>query len=210
MRPITSWQIEGDKVEAVRDFLFLGSKITVDGDCSHKIRRCFLLGRKVTTNLHSVLKSKDIICRQGSYIQGCGLPSSHIRMWELDSKESWVPKNWCLQAVVLEKTLESPLEGKDIKPVNLKGNQPWILFGRTDAKAEASILWPPDAKSWLIGKDPHAGKDWTQKKRATKDELVRWHHQFNAHELGQTLRDGEGQGSLVCCSPWGLEESDTA
>ena len=126
-------------------------------------------------------------------------------MWELDRKESREPENWCFQTVVLEKTLESPLENKEIKPVNPKGNQPWILFGRIDA--EAPILWPPNANSWLIGKHPDAGKDWRQKeKRTTEDEMLRWHHQFNRQELGQTPGDGEGQRSLACCSPWGREE----
>ena len=164
-----------------------------------------LLGRKVMTNLNCVKKQRHHFADTGPYIQGCGLSSSHIRMWELDSKESWAPKNWCFRTVILERTLESPLEGKDIKPVNLKGNQSWILFGRTDAEADAPILWPPDVKSVLIGKDPHARKDWRQK-RATKDEMVGWHHQFNAHELGWTPGDGEGQGNLVCYSPWGLKE----
>ena len=109
--------------------------------------------------------------------------------------------------MVLEKTLESPLDWKEIKPVNLKGNQSWLFIGRTDA--EAPILWPPDAKSWLIGKDPDAGKDWGQEeKQATEDEMVGWHHQFNRNELEQTLGDSEGQGSLVCCSPWGCTEWD--
>ena len=124
-------------------------------------------------------------------------------MWEQDSKEGRAPKNWCFQTEVLEKTLESPLGSKEIRPVNLKRNQPWILFGRTNAEAEAPIFRPPDMNSWLIGKDPDAGKGWRQKeKRVTEDE-VGWHHQLNVHELGQTPGDGEGQGSLVCCSPWG-------
>ena len=123
-------------------------------------------------------------------------------MWELDYKESWAPKNWCFGTVVLDKTLLSPLDCKEIKPVNLKGSQPWIFIGRTDAEAEAPILWPPNAKSRLIGKDPEAGKDWGQEKGVPEDEMVGWHHWLNGHELG----DGEGQGSLVCCSPWGHKE----
>ena len=130
-------------------------------------------------------------------------------MWELNSKKGRVPKNWCFQTVVLEKTLEGPLDSKEIKSVNPKGNQPWIFFGRNDAEAEAPILWPPDSNSWLTGKDPLAGKDWSQKeKRATKNEMVGWHHRFNQHELGQTPGDGEGQGSLVCCSLRGREGWD--
>ena len=134
---------------------------------------------------------------------------SHIWMWELDNKEGRALKNWCFWTVVLEKTRESPLESKEVKPDNLNGNQPWILFGRTGAEVEIPILWPPDANSWLIGKDSDAGKDWRQKeKRATEDEMVGWHHQVNGHELGQTLGDDEGQGGLECCSPWDYEELD--
>ena len=130
-------------------------------------------------------------------------------MWELDHKESWVPKNWCFRTVVLEKTLESPLGCKEIQPVHPKGNQSWIFIGRTDAEAEAPILWSPDVKSWLIRKDPYTGKDWRQaKKEMTEDEMVGWHHQLNGHEFEQAPRVGEGQGSLVCCSPWGRKELD--
>ena len=147
-------------MEAVTDFLFLGSKITMDGDCSHGIRSWLLLGRKAMTNLDSVLKSKDItLPTKGQYSQGHGLSSSQVVMWELDHKEGRTLKNWCFQTVVLKKTLESPLESKEVKPVNLKGNQPWILFGRTNVEAESPILWPPDVKSWLTGKDPGGGKD---------------------------------------------------
>ena len=130
-------------------------------------------------------------------------------MWELDNKERWVPKNWCFWTVVLEKTLESPLNCKEIKSVHPKGNQSWIFIGSTDAKAETPILWPPDAKSWLIGKDPNAGKDWRQKKKGTtEDEMVGWHHRLDGHEFEQGPGVGNGQGSLVCCSPWGCKESD--
>ena len=128
-------------------------------------------------------------------------------MWELDYKESWVLKNWCFQIVVLGKTLESPLDCKEIQPVNPKGNQSWIFIGSTDA--EALKLWPVDAKSWLIGKDPDAGKDWRQEEKGTtEDEMVGWHHWPNGHEFEQALWTGE-QGSLVCCSPWDLKESAT-
>ena len=121
-------------------------------------------------------------------------------MWELNYIESWVPKNWCFWTVVLEKMPESPLDFKEIQPVHPKGNQSWMFIGRTDAEAEAPVLWPSDAKKWFTGKDPDAGKDWRQKKRVTEDEMVGWHHQFNGHELGQTLGDGEGQEGLVWCS----------
>ena len=121
-------------------------------------------------------------------------------MWDLDYKESWVPNNWCFQIVVLEKTLESPLDGMKIKPVNPKWHQPWIITGRTDAKAEAPMLWPPNGKSQITGKDFGAGKDWKQKeKRVTEDEMVREHHWINGQEFEQTLGDSEGQESLVCC-----------
>ena len=128
-------------------------------------------------------------------------------MWKLDHKEGWALKNWCFQIVVLRKTLESPLDSKDIKPVNLKGNLPWILIGRTDA--EAPIFLPPDANSWLIGKDPDAGKDWGQEEKgATEDEMVGWHHQLNGHEFEQSSGDDEGYGSLVCYSPLRRKELD--
>ena len=131
-------------------------------------------------------------------------------MSELDYKEGWRPKNWCFWTVVLEKTLESPLNCKKIKPVKPKRNQSWIFIGRTDAEAEAPILWPPNAKSWHIGKDPDAGKDWRQvEKGMTEDEMVGWHHQLNGHEFEQAPGVGDGQGSLVCCSPWGRTELDT-
>ena len=129
-------------------------------------------------------------------------------MWELDYKESWALKNWCFWNVVLEKTLESPLDWKEIQPVHPKGNQSWIFIGRTDAEAETPILGPPDAKSWLIGKDPDAGKDWRQEKGMTEDETVRWHHWLNGHEFEETPGVGDGQGGLVCCGSWGCKELD--
>ena len=129
-------------------------------------------------------------------------------MWELDYKESWALRNWCFWTMVSEKTLESPLDCKEIQPVHPKGNQPWISFGRTDA--EAPILWPPNAKNWLIWKDPDAGKDWRrQEKGTTEEEIVGWHHQLDRHEFEWTLGVGDGQGSLMCCSPWGCKKSDT-
>ena len=130
-------------------------------------------------------------------------------MWELDHKESWVPKNWCFWTVVLEKTLESPLDCKEIKSVNLKGNQSWIFIGGTDAEAETPILWPPDVKSWLIRKDPEAGKDWKQEEKESKeDEAVGLHHQLDGHEFEQGPGVGDGQGSLACCSPCGFKDLD--
>ena len=130
-------------------------------------------------------------------------------MWGLDHKKSWAPKNRFFWTVVLEKTRESPLDSKEIKPVNPKGNQSWIFFGRTDVEAEAPILWPPDVKSWLIRKDPDAGKDWRQEEKGlTEDEMVRWHHWLNAHEFEQALGVDDGQGSLECCSH-GVAKSQT-
>ena len=140
--------------------------------------------------------------------QSYGFSSSHVWMWELDYKESWAPKNWCFWTVVLEKTLEGPLDCKEIQPVHPKGNQSWIFIGRTDA--ETPILWPPDAKNWLIRKDPDAGKDWRQEEKGTtEDKVVGWYHWLDGHEFGQAPGVGDGQGSLACCSPWGCKESDT-
>ena len=130
-------------------------------------------------------------------------------MWDLGHKEGWMPKNWCFWTVVLEKTLESPLDCKEIKPVNPKGNQSWILTGRTDVEAEVIILWPPEVKNWLVGKDPDVGKDWRwEEKGPTEDEMVGWHDQLDEHEFEQALGFRDGQGSLACCSAWGHKESD--
>ena len=129
-------------------------------------------------------------------------------MWELDYKESWAPKYWWFWTVVLEKTLESPLDWKEIQPVHPKGNQSWIFIGRTDAEAEIPILWPPDANNWLIWKVPDAGKDWMREKGTTKDEMVGWHHRLDGREFEQAPGAGDGQGGLVCCSPWGHKELD--
>ena len=172
--PINSWQIDGETMETVTDFIFLGSKITADGDCSHEVKRCLLLGRKVMTNLGSVLKSRDMtLPTKDHLVKAMIFFSSHGWLWELDHKEGWAPKNWCFWAVVLEKTLKSPLVSKEIQPVNPKGNQSWIFIERTDAEAEASILWPGDAKNWLIGKDSDAGKDWRPEEKEMKEnEMV--------------------------------------
>ena len=162
-----------------------GSKITADGDCIHEIKRHWLLGRKTITNLDSILKIRDIIfADRGLYHQSYGFSSGHVWMWELDHKEGWMPKDWCFWTVVLEKTLESPLDCKEIKPVNPKGNQSWIFTGRTDAETEATILWLPYTRNWLIRKDPDAGKDWKQEEKGTvEDEIVGWHHWLNRHEF---------------------------
>ena len=175
-----SWET----VEKVADFIFLGFKITADGDCSHEIKRRLLLGRKVMTNLDSIFKKqRHYFANKGSSSQGYGFSCGHVWMRELDYKESWAPKNCCFWTVVLEKTLESPLDCKEIQPVHPKGDQSWVSIGRNDAEAETPILWPPDAKSWLIGKDPDAGKDWSWEKGMTEDEMVGCHHRLNEHEF---------------------------
>ena len=181
--------------------------------CCHEIQRCLLLGRKVMTNLDSILKSRDItfslLHYKGPSSQGYGFSSGHVWMWELDYKESWVPKNWCFWSVVLEKTLESPLDCKEIQPVHPKRDQSWVFIGRTDVEAETPIVWLPDVKNWLIRKDCDAGKDWgREEKGMTEDEMVGWHHWLNGHEFEQTLGNSERQGSLECHSPWGHKESN--
>ena len=151
------------------------------------------------TNLDSVLKSRDIALPTNVHLVKAMVSPVHVWMWELDHKEGWALKNWCFWTVVLEKTLESPLECKQIKPVNPKENQPWMFIGRTDAEAEAPILWLPDVENWLIRKDPDAGKDWGQKEKGiTEDEMIEWHHRLSACGLGWTLGVDDGQGGLAC------------
>ena len=147
--PITSWQMDGETMETVIDFILRGSKITADGYCGQEIKRCLLLGRKVMTNLDSILKSRDIV-NKGPSNQGYGFSRGHVWMWELDYKESWAQKNWCFWTMVWEKILEGPLDCKEIQPVHPKGNQSWVFIGRTDVEAETPVLWPPDAKSLLF------------------------------------------------------------
>ena len=140
------------------------------------------------TNLDSIKKQLHFFANKGLSSESYDFSSSHVWMWELDYKETWVPKNWCFWTVVLEKTLESPLDCKEIKAVNPKGNQSWIFTGRTNAEAEAPILWLPDEKNWPIEKDPDAGKDWRQEEKGTtEDEMVGWHHQLDGHEFQQAL-----------------------
>ena len=157
-----------------------------------------------------IKKQRHYFANIGPSSQSYGFSGSHVLMWWLDYKESWVLKNWWFWTVVLEKTLESPLDCKEIPPVHPKGNQSWIFIGRTDAEAETPIFWPPDVKNWLLGKDPDAGKDWGQEEKGTtEDEMVGWHHWLNGREFEQAPGVGDGQGSLACCSPWGRKESDT-
>ena len=150
-----------------------------------------------------IKKQRHYFTDKGPSSQSYGFSNSHVWLWELDYKESWVLKNWCFWTVVLEKTLESPLDCKEIKPVNPKENQSWIFIGRIDTEAETLIIWPPDVNNWLLGKDPDAGKDWRREEKGmTEDEMVGWHHRLYGHEFKQALGVGDGQGSLACCSPW--------
>ena len=184
----------------------------------HEIRRLLLLGRKAMSNLDSIFQPRQSIKKQKHYFankgppsQSFGFSSSQVWMWELDYKESWSLKNWCFWTVVLEKTLESPLDCKEIQPVHPKGNQSWIFIGRTDAEAEAPILWPPDVKNWLIGKDSDAGRGWGQEEKGTtEDEMAGWHHSLDGRESEWTPGVGDGQGGLVCCDSWGHKESYTS
>ena len=179
-------------METVRDFILGGSKITADSDCSHEIKRCLLFGRKAMTNLDSILK-RETLCLQRSVY---GFSSSHVWMWELNHSSV---EHWRTDAFELWRwrTLESPLDCKEIQPVNPKGNQSWIFTGRTDVKAETPILWPLDAKDCLTGKDPGDGKDWRQEEKGTtEDKVVGVRHQFDGHEFEQALGVGDGQGSL--------------
>ena len=208
--PITSWQIDEETLEMVADFIFLSSKITADGDCSHEIRRYLLLGRKAMTNQESILKSRDITLPTMVHLVKAMVFPMVMCGCELYYKESWAPKNWCFWTVMLEKTLESPLDGMEIQPVYPKGDQSWIFIGRTDAEAEAPLLWPPDVKNWLTGKDPDAGKDWRFKEKGmTEDEMVGRHHRLDGHEFEQAPGVGDGQGSRLCCSLWGLKKLNT-
>ena len=212
--PITSWQIDGETVETLRYFILGGSKITADGDCIREIKRHLLLGRKVMTSLDTYWKAETLLCQLGSSSQGYGVSSSLVWMWELNFKEIWGLKKWCFWTVALEKTLESLLTCKGIHPVHPKRNQSWIFMGRTEVEAETPILWPPDAKSWLIWRDPEAGKDWRpEEKRTTEDETVGWHHSLHALEFGKlqelVMWRWWCQGGLACCGPWGRKESDT-
>ena len=200
--PITSWEIDGETVETVSDFIFWGSKITADGDCSQEIKRILLLGRKVMTNLDSIFKSRDI-----TLPTKVRLVKAMVFPLVMYGCESWTVKKavrwridafelWCWRRLLRTSWTESRS--------NPKGNQSWIFTGRTDAEAETPILWPPDVKNWLIGKYTDAGKDWRQEKKGTtEDELVGWHHRLDGHEFELAPRVGDGQGSLACCSPWG-------
>ena len=210
--PITTWQIDGETVEMVADLIFLGSKITADGDCSHEIKRCLLRGRTVMTNLDSILKSRDItLPTKVHLVKAMVFPvvTYGCESWTV-KKAEWGRIDAVERIDLLEKTLESPLHCKEIQPVHPKGNQSWMLIGRTDAEAETPILRPPDVENWLTGKDPDAGKDWRwEEKGTTEDEMVGWHHWLNGPEFEWTPGVGDGQGGLACCGSWGRKESET-
>ena len=173
-----------------------------------KLKDSYSLEESYDQRRQHIKKQRHYFANKCPSSQGYGFSSSHVMMWELDYKESWAQNNWCFWTVVLEKTLESPLDCKEIQLVHPKGDQSWMFIGRTGIEAETPILWPPDVKSWLIGKDPYAGKDWGQgEKGTTEDEMVGWHHRLDGRESEWTL--GDGQGGLVCFSPWGCKESDT-
>ena len=162
------------------------------------------------TNQDSILKSRDItLPTKVRLVKAMVFPVVMYGCESWDCEESWAQKSWCFWIVVLEKTLESPLDSKEIQPVHPKGDQSWVFIGRTDA-GSTPVLWPPHAKSWLIGKDPDAGRDWRQEEKGmTEDEMAGWHHWLDGHEFGWTLGVGDGQGGLACCSPWGHKELDT-
>ena len=172
------WEI----VETVTDFILGGSKITADGDCSHEIKTLAPWKKSYDQPRQHIKKQRHYFANKGPSSQGYGFSSSHVWMWELDCEESWAPKNWCFWTVVLVKTLESPLDCKEIQPVHPKWDQSWVFIGRTDTEAEAPILWPHDAKNWLIRKDHDAGKDWRQEEKGmTEDDMVGGHHHLNGH-----------------------------
>ena len=189
--------------------IFLDYKITMNSDCSHEIKRLAPWKESYDKPRQRIKKQRHPFVDKCLYSQSYDFSSSHVWMWELDHKEGWKPKNWCFWTVVLEKTLESPLDCKEIKSIHPKGNQPWIYIRRTEAEAESPVLWPPDVKSWLIRKDSDSVKDWRrEEKGTTEDELVGWHHWLDGHEFEQALGVGDGQGSLACCNAWGHKVSD--
>ena len=207
--PITSWQIDGETMETVIDY-FVGLQNHCRWWLQPWNQKTLAPWKKSYDQPRQYIKNqRHYFANKGPSSQSYGFSSSHVWMWELDHEESWAPKNWCFWTVMLEKTLESPLDCKEIQPTHPKGDQSWIFIGRTDAEAETPILWPPDVKNWLIGKDPDAEKDWRQEEKGKReDEMVGWHYLLDGHEFEQALDGGDGQGSLMCCSPWCLKESE--
>ena len=203
--PITSCQIDGETMET--GFVFLGSKNHCRSWLQTRNEKTLAPWKKSNDQPRQhIKKQRHHFDDKGPYSESYGFSSSlekpDVWMWELDYKESWAPKNWHFWIMVLEKTLESPLDCKKIKPVNPKGDQSWTFIGRTDAEAEASILWPPDGKNWLIRKDPDTGKDWRQEEKGmSKDETLGWHHWLSGQEFELASGVGDGQSGLVCCSP---------
>ena len=181
--PITSWQIDWETVET--GWLFSGSPKSLQMvTAAMKFKDTGPWKNSYDHPRQHIKKQRHYFANKGPSSQGYGFSSGRVWVWELDYKEIWSLKNWCLWTVVLEKTLESPLDCKEIQPVHPKGNQSWIFMGRTDAEAEAPILWPPDVKNWLIWKDPDAGKDWREEEKGmTEDEMVGWHYRLNGHEF---------------------------
>ena len=195
---ITSWEIDGETVGTVTAFILGDSKITAHGDYSHEIKTLAPWKKSYDQPRQHIKKQRHYFAKKDPSSQSYGFSSGHVWIWELDYKESWVPKNWCFWTVVLEKSLESPLDCKQIQPIHPKGNQSCIFIGRVDAEAEILILWSPDAKNWLVGEDPDAGKEWRQEKKGmTEDEMVGWHHQLDGHESKQALGVGDGQESVL-------------
>ena len=182
--PITSWQIDGETMERVRDFIWGAPKSLQIVTATMKLKGNCSLEEKYDQPRQHIKKPRHYFANKGPSSQSYGFSSSHAWMWELDYKESLALKNWCFWTVMLEKTLESPLDSREIQPINSKGNQSWIFIGRTDAEAEAPILWLPDANNWLSEKDPDAGEDWRREEKwTTEDEMVGWHHWLNGHEF---------------------------
>ena len=181
---ITSWQIGGETMETVTDYIFGAPKSLQMVTAAMKLKGACSLEKSYDQSRQRIKKQRHYFANNGPSSQSHGSSSSHVWTWELDYKENWAPKNWCFWTVVLEKTLESPLDSKEIQPIHPKGNQSWIFIGRTDVEAETPILWPPDVKNLLIWKDPDAGKDcWREEKGTTEDEMVGWHHWLNGHEF---------------------------
>ena len=174
-----------------------------------KLKDAYSLEGKYDQPRQHIQKQRHYFANKSPSSQDYGFSNGHVQMWELDCEESWARKNWCFWTVVLEKTLESHLDCKEIQSVHSEGDQSWVFYGRTDAKAETPILWSPEEKYWLTGKDPDAGKDWRQEEKKIEDVMVGWHHRLDGHEFEQTLGVDDGQGSLASFSSWGCNKLDT-